>query len=174
VDFATFLRRLGRNLRRARWRKGLRQEDVAGEGFTYRYVQELERGVRNPSVKMLFDLAQVLDVRVADLVEVGERKAPVKLANVRVPGTETGAEAGAEASIEAIARPLMASASAVGDAVVEVVKEPASEPSRDGNRQEDGQARGLRVPDDRVDVGLARELGTFMRMLPSDATAIGA
>ena len=31
---------------------------------------------------MLFVLAQVLDVRVADLVEVGERKAPVKLADV--------------------------------------------------------------------------------------------
>ncbi len=55
---------------------------MAGEGFTYRYLQEIERGVRNPSVKMLFDLAQVLDVRVADLVEVGERKAPVKLADV--------------------------------------------------------------------------------------------
>ena len=82
MDFATFLRRLGKNLRRARWRKGLRQEDVAGEGFTYRYLQELERGVRNPSVKMLFDLAQVLDVRVADLVDVGERRAPVKLADV--------------------------------------------------------------------------------------------
>ena len=55
---------------------------MAGEGFTYRYLQEIERGVRNPSVKMLFDLAQVLDVRVANLVEVGERKAPVKLADV--------------------------------------------------------------------------------------------
>ena len=82
MDFATFLRRTGRNIRRARWRKGLTQQDVAGEGFTYRYLQEIERGVRNPSVKMLFDLAQVLDVRVADLVEVGERKAPVRLADV--------------------------------------------------------------------------------------------
>jgi len=82
VDFATFLRRTGRNLRRARWRKGLTQQDVAAEGFTYRYLQEIERGERNCSVKMLFDLAQVLDVRLADLVEVGERKAPVKLADV--------------------------------------------------------------------------------------------
>ena len=82
MDFSTFLRRTGRNLRRARWRKGLTQQDVAAEGFTYRYVQELERGVRNPSAKMLFDLAQVLDVRVVDLLEVGERRAPVKLADV--------------------------------------------------------------------------------------------
>ena len=82
MDFATFLRRAGKNLRRARWRKGLTQQDVASEGFTYRYLQEIERGGRNPSLKMLFDLAQVLDVRLADLVEVGERRAPVRLADV--------------------------------------------------------------------------------------------
>lgn len=82
VDFETFLDRVGSNLRRARWRRGMRQEDVAGQGFTFRYLQELERGVRNPSLRMLFELARVLDVRVADLVDVGERKAPVKLADV--------------------------------------------------------------------------------------------
>jgi hypothetical protein len=31
---------------------------------------------------MLHDLAEILDVRVADLVEVGEKRAPVKLAEV--------------------------------------------------------------------------------------------
>jgi transcriptional regulator with XRE-family HTH domain len=82
VDFATFLRRIGRNLRKARWRKGLTQQDVATHGFTYRYLQEIERGVRNPSLKMLFELAEVLDIRVADLVEVGDRRASVKLADV--------------------------------------------------------------------------------------------
>jgi transcriptional regulator with XRE-family HTH domain len=82
VDFQTFLGRVARNLRKARWRKGMRQEDVAGKGFTYRYLQEIERGERNPSLKMLFELAQVLEVRVADLVEVGERRAPVRLADV--------------------------------------------------------------------------------------------
>ncbi len=82
MDFETFLKRVGRNLRKARWRNGMRQEDVAAEGFTYRYLQELERGERNPSLKMLYELAQVLDVRVADLAEVGERRAPVKLADV--------------------------------------------------------------------------------------------
>ena len=82
MDFATFLLRTGRNLRRARWRKGLTQQDVAAEGFTYRYLQEIERGERNPSLKMLFELAQVLDLRLADLVDVGERRQPVKLADV--------------------------------------------------------------------------------------------
>ncbi|MFI5301895.1 MAG: helix-turn-helix transcriptional regulator [Polyangiales bacterium] len=82
MDFATYLRRLGRNLRRARWRAGKTQQDVAAAGVTLRYLADLERGDRNPSVQMLFDLAQILDVRVADLVEVGERRAPVDLAKV--------------------------------------------------------------------------------------------
>ena len=82
MDFAVYLRRLGRNLQRARWRLGLTQQDVAGKGITYRYYQELERGVRNPSLKMLFDLAAILDVRVNDLLEVGERRASIKLSEV--------------------------------------------------------------------------------------------
>ncbi len=82
MDFGAFLGKVGRNLRKARWRKGMRQEDVAAAGITYRYLQEMERGERNPSLRMLYELAQVLDVRVADLIEVGERRAPVKLADV--------------------------------------------------------------------------------------------
>jgi transcriptional regulator with XRE-family HTH domain len=80
VDFATVLARLGRNLQRARWRKGLTQQQVAAEGITYRYLQELEQGRRNPSLKMLVDLADILEVRVADLLDVGERRAAVNLA----------------------------------------------------------------------------------------------
>jgi transcriptional regulator with XRE-family HTH domain len=84
VDFRTVLARLGRNLQRARWRKGLTQQEVAAEGITYRYVQELEQGRRNLSLKMLVDLADILDVRVVDLLDVGERKTPVKLAELDV------------------------------------------------------------------------------------------
>jgi transcriptional regulator with XRE-family HTH domain len=82
VDFQEYLLRLGRNLRRARWRANMTQQDVASAGATYRYLQELERGARNPSIQMLFDLSQILGVRVADLVEVGERRRPVRLADV--------------------------------------------------------------------------------------------
>lgn len=82
VDFGTYLRRVGLNLRRARWRAGMTQQDVAAKGVTYRYFQELERGERNPSLQMLFDLAQILGVRAADLIEVGERRAPVDLSAV--------------------------------------------------------------------------------------------
>ncbi len=78
------LARLGRNLQRARWRKGLTQQEVAAQGLTYRYLQELEQGRRNPSLRMLHDLAGILDVRVLDLLDVGERKTPVKLAELDV------------------------------------------------------------------------------------------
>jgi len=60
------------------------QQEVAAEGLTYRYLQELEQGRRNPSLKMLHDLADILDVRVVDLLDVGERKTPVKLSELDV------------------------------------------------------------------------------------------
>jgi transcriptional regulator with XRE-family HTH domain len=82
VDFAVFLRRLGKNLRTARWLKGLTQQDVASMGITYRYYQELERGGRNPTLRTLCELGQVLGGRVADLVDVGERAAAVDLSEV--------------------------------------------------------------------------------------------
>jgi len=66
------------------------QQEVAAEGLTYRYLQELERGTRNPSLKMLYDLADILDVRVVDLLDVGERKAPVKLGELDVKAPPRG------------------------------------------------------------------------------------
>ena len=60
------------------------QQEVAAEGLTYRYLQELEQGRRNPSLKMLHDLADILDVRVVDLLDVGERRTPVKLSELDV------------------------------------------------------------------------------------------
>jgi transcriptional regulator with XRE-family HTH domain len=58
------------------------QLDVAAQGITYRYVQELEQGRRNPSLRMIHDLAEILDVRIVDLLDVGERKTPVNLAEL--------------------------------------------------------------------------------------------
>lgn len=80
MDFATFSSRVGANLRKARWLKGWTQEDVAAQGLTYRYYQELERGQRNPSLRTLFELAEILGVAVADLVSVpGGRPCEVAL-----------------------------------------------------------------------------------------------
>lgn len=70
MDFADFLQKLGDNLRKARWAAGLTQEQVAARGISYRYYQELERGQRNPTLRTLSEIAQILNVPVAALVEV--------------------------------------------------------------------------------------------------------
>ena len=80
MDFEIVLKRLASNLKKARWLRGLTQQEVAMMGVNLRYYQELERGLRNPSFRMLHELAQVLGVRVVDLVEVGEATEPIDLA----------------------------------------------------------------------------------------------
>ena len=60
---------VGRNFARLRKAKGLTQEEVeARSGVSQQYLSSLERGRRNPTVITLYELAQVLDVTVADLV----------------------------------------------------------------------------------------------------------
>jgi transcriptional regulator with XRE-family HTH domain len=76
------LRKMGQNLQRARWRRGMTQQQVAAHGITYRYYQELERGERNPTLRTLHDLCEILGVRVVDLLEVGDRRLAVDLAAV--------------------------------------------------------------------------------------------
>ncbi|MDE8347569.1 MAG: helix-turn-helix transcriptional regulator [Acidocella sp.] len=62
---------VGRNFARLRKAKGLTQEEVeARSGVSQQYLSSLERGRRNPTVITLYELAQVLEVSVADLVQV--------------------------------------------------------------------------------------------------------
>lgn len=71
MEFSTFLRRTGANIRKARWLAGMTQEEVAGRGgITYRHYQELERGKVNPTLRTLFELARLLGRPVAELVDV--------------------------------------------------------------------------------------------------------
>jgi transcriptional regulator with XRE-family HTH domain len=59
----------GRVLREARKQKGLSQEDLAGDaGFDRTYPSLLERGLRTPTLTVLFQLAKVLEVSAAFLV----------------------------------------------------------------------------------------------------------
>ena len=54
---------LGRNVRDWRKRRGLSQEELALEtGMKRSYVSDIERGTRNPSVKAIGRLAEVLKV----------------------------------------------------------------------------------------------------------------
>ncbi len=91
MDFEVVLKRFGRNLRKARWLRGLTQQDAAtSTGINPRYYQELERGVRNPSLRMVFDLAQAFGVRAVDLLDVGERTKPVDLARTKAVPPKRG------------------------------------------------------------------------------------
>jgi transcriptional regulator with XRE-family HTH domain len=60
---------VGLNVRRFRKATGLSQEELAHRaGLDRTYVSGVERGVRNPTVLVLQDLAGVLAVRPADLL----------------------------------------------------------------------------------------------------------
>ncbi|HYF35968.1 MAG TPA: helix-turn-helix transcriptional regulator [Prosthecobacter sp.] len=61
---------VGLNLRRYRKALGLSQEELAHRANLDRtYVSGMERGIRNPSVLVLQDLAGVLDIHPAKLLE---------------------------------------------------------------------------------------------------------
>ena len=60
---------VGGNVRRARARKGLTQEEFAEKsGFSQQYISDLERGLRNPTVVTLFELAQALEIKPIELL----------------------------------------------------------------------------------------------------------
>jgi transcriptional regulator with XRE-family HTH domain len=84
VDFSRVAKLIGQNVRRARWLRGLTQEQLASRGFTYRYLQEIERGVRNPSLRTLADIADALDVPLSELVDLGQPRMNPPLRRRRV------------------------------------------------------------------------------------------
>lgn len=65
-------RLVGQNLRRYRKAAGLSQEELAHRARLDRtYVSGVERGVRNPTVVVLQELASALEIRPADLLNDG-------------------------------------------------------------------------------------------------------
>ena len=65
-------RLVGQNLRRFRKAAGFSQEELADLARLDRtYVGGIERGIRNPTVQVLQDLASVLKIRPADLLREG-------------------------------------------------------------------------------------------------------
>jgi transcriptional regulator with XRE-family HTH domain len=71
------MRRLvGRNVRRARTKAGLTQEQFSERsGFTQQYISDLERGRRNPTIVTLYELARALGVEHVDLVRPDDEAA---------------------------------------------------------------------------------------------------
>ncbi len=61
---------VGRNVRRFRLQGGLTQEQLsAASGFSQQYISDLERGLRNPTVVSVYELAQALDVNYLELMK---------------------------------------------------------------------------------------------------------
>lgn len=60
---------VGRNVKRIRVAQGLTQEEFAAKsGFSQQYISDLERGLRNPTVVSLYELAQALGVSHLELL----------------------------------------------------------------------------------------------------------
>ena len=60
---------LGRNLQRLRKEKGLTQEQLAEKlGISLTYMGYFEIGHRVPNLKMMVKIADILDVKVKDLI----------------------------------------------------------------------------------------------------------
>ena len=65
---------LGRNLRAWRLERGMSQEQLALDaGMKRSYVSELERGLRNPTVRALGRLAEALNVEPCELVKSADK-----------------------------------------------------------------------------------------------------
>ncbi len=66
---------VGENFARLRKERGLTQEQVEERsGFSQWYISSLERGRRNPTIISLYELANAIGVRVADLIAEGEER----------------------------------------------------------------------------------------------------
>lgn len=69
------VRLLGANVRRLRKARGLSQETLALDADMKRsYLSDLERGIRNPTVRALGRLAAVLQVPPAELLADAEQE----------------------------------------------------------------------------------------------------
>lgn len=65
----------GEVLRELRRRAGLSQEALALEaGIQRNYVSLIERGLNSPSLRVLFKLAQTLQVSTAELMDLTEKR----------------------------------------------------------------------------------------------------
>jgi transcriptional regulator with XRE-family HTH domain len=81
--------RLAKNLKRYRLLIAMSQEEVAHRAHLERaYVSGIERGVRNPTVAVLQELASVLGVHEADLIQtpLDQANSPVRRSRRKAGG----------------------------------------------------------------------------------------
>lgn len=59
---------LGQNVRKLREKKGWTQDELSEQADIHiSYVGQIERGLRYPSLKILFKIADALEVKITDL-----------------------------------------------------------------------------------------------------------
>jgi len=69
-------RLLGRNVRRCRIEAELTQEQLSElSGFSQQYISDIERGLRNPTIVSLYELAQALGTTPVVLITPNEEAA---------------------------------------------------------------------------------------------------
>jgi len=69
----TIQKRFGEAVRMLRLKRGLSQEQLGFEsGYHRTYISQLERGLKNPSLNTVFDLAKVLEVSPSSLIQIIE------------------------------------------------------------------------------------------------------
>lgn len=62
--------KLGKNLKRIRDEKKLSQEKLSFEADIHRsYVSDIERGVRNPTIQVVYQFARALNVTMGELLD---------------------------------------------------------------------------------------------------------
>ena len=67
---ATLTERIGKKIRALRKKKGLSQEQLAYEsGLDYSYLNQIEAGKRNLSVKSVARIAKALGVKIEEIVK---------------------------------------------------------------------------------------------------------
>lgn len=63
-------KQFGKRVREVRLKQGLSQGDVARRLILHRsYISGIERGVRNPSLKVVQKIAKALEIKVSDLLK---------------------------------------------------------------------------------------------------------
>ncbi|MDP9129666.1 MAG: helix-turn-helix domain-containing protein [Candidatus Binatota bacterium] len=72
---------VGRNFARLRREKGFTQERFAEvSGFTQQYLSDLERGLRNPTIVTIYEIATALGVSHIEIVmpdQIDEAESPI-------------------------------------------------------------------------------------------------
>jgi transcriptional regulator with XRE-family HTH domain len=67
--FSQYLRQVGRNIKAARAKNGMKQMDVSLQsGLSYRHYQSIEAGKVNVTLETLFRLAKLYKVEVQELL----------------------------------------------------------------------------------------------------------